>query len=210
MKLNTRKYVKLLIIVGMIFTIIAGCNTGKDGSIEEMKNENTEPSKNNESEELDRLNKLEELDDEFVINLVTRAFDYHWRTRFNYNEDDEAIFTVDNVEYMYLSKEIDTREKLLTYLQEVYTEEVSQALFESYGLMERDGRLYHECSMLSTLMMWDESNIELIDESKENQTKTYEFHVPVFGDEDEVRLIEIVELKRVEGKGWRVNTVIDF
>jgi len=112
---------------------------------------------------------------------------------------------LNNIPYRYYSKDIDSIEKMINYLNEVYTEEISKKIVKPKKEKIRDGRLYHEDGDMGTLMGWGNSDIKLIKST--DTIKTYEFKVPTVDDYFEDRIVELVY---VDGKGWRVNTIIDY
>lgn len=142
--------------------------------------------------------------DKEVVDLVFKAFERHWYTRFNDNPNKLDIFMLQGTEYRYLSPNIDTEGKMLAYLQEVYTSEVSQQLYGSYGYQQHNGRFYHQPGELGTLYAWKKAEPTLL--YKKNNRALYQLKVPVgdFIEEKQVELVYLID------RGWRVNTVIDY
>lgn len=142
--------------------------------------------------------------DKEVVDLVFKAFERHWNTRFNDNPNKLDIFMLQGTEYRYLSPDVDTEDKMLAYLQEVYTAEVSQQLYGSYGYQQHNGRFYHLPGELGTLYAWKKAEPTLL--YKKNNRALYQLKVPVsdFVEEKQVELVYLID------RGWRINTVIDY
>lgn len=147
----------------------------------------------------------DQLTEEFLVELASRGASHFWRMLHETNED--GFTELNGEKVMYLSSDIDTKEKYLAYLGEVYTERISLEIFERFDYQEDQGRLYHYGSgEMGWSTNWKASKVKLVKTSKDGSRRQYRYLVPA--GEAGIGLYDIY-LERT-GDGWRLDTCIDM
>jgi hypothetical protein len=122
----------------------------------------------------------------------------------------ERSFKVEDNRYRWMGSDLDSKEKLITYLEEVTTPEQSAAYWkkeiENGMLREINGKLSQPDADGGSTRDWNASKATLIKDG--NTQKTYSLKVPL-GDSDNYEVHEI-KVKLVEDKGWRIDGTLDF
>lgn len=194
-----------LTLTALLFVaLLAGCNVQDEAPEQDIAQTEKDIQADTEPKNVVDVVVDEELSQEKVVDIIVKGFNYHWNTQFDYYDAPDAFFELDGVTYLYLSPTYDTEEKMLAYLEEIYTEQVSKVLVQSYGYQVHDGRFYHEYAEAGTLYNWNHAIVEEIEGN--NRQKLYQVKVP---DGDFESVFEI-ELLNIPAKGWRLNTLIPY
>ncbi len=143
-------------------------------------------------------------DNDFIPTLVSGAFGRYWRVEFGSDGTGE-MFEEDGVHYCYYPEDIDTLEKMTSYLNEVYTEGVSSLL--TRNRLSKDGRLYHHDGALGTLMNWERATVLFCDTYPDGKSKIALMKIPTVDGHYEV---ETIKLFFLEGKGWRIGSIPSY
>ncbi len=143
-------------------------------------------------------------DNDFIGPLVADAFGRYWRVEFGSDGTGE-MFEEGGVHYRYYPDDIDTLEKMTSYLNEVYTEGVSSLL--TRNRQSKDARLYHHDGALGTLMNWERATVLFFDTYPDGKSKTTLMKIPTVDGHYEV---ETIKLFYLEGKGWRVGSIPSY
>jgi hypothetical protein len=205
-----RVFMKKYIIILLLINLITGC----DSRLKESKNEIPITDNNLPTESLKSTVESENsigrqlIDNDFVLNLVTEAFNRTWRVEVaDYNEAEGSTFKDGSTTYRFYSSDIDTEEEMNNYLEEVYTEKITKEITKEIFKHQKNGKLYHSDGELGTLMGWGDSKFNIIPEESNGYKQFFDFQVPTtddFFDEEKVELILIKD------RGWRVNSYIDY
>ncbi len=155
----------------------------------------------------------EAISEQEVVRLAGEAQKHYWHVAAGGNYEEEVIktFPVEgrDSEYRWMGSDLNTKEKYIAYLEEVYTPEQAEAFWkrqtESGAIVEIDGKLAQINADGGSLRFWGESKAKLIRDGVGQ--KTYRLTVP-FG-EDEYEEKE-VKLRFVEGKGWRIDQAVEL
>ncbi|SOC16672.1 S-layer family protein [Ureibacillus xyleni] len=110
-------------------------------------------------------------------------------------------FMKGDLEYRYMGETLDSEEKLLNYLGTWYSPEQTAKLFKELGFITHNGKLAQPNADGGSLLNWEKATAKLIKSS--TKSKTFEVKVPIadFGEYETNQ----VDLRFVEGIGWRVN-----
>lgn len=114
-------------------------------------------------------------------------------------------FTRDGLEYRYMAESLDTEAKLKAFLSQTYTPEQVEKIFKDLGFITHNGKLAQPNADGGSLLNFEKATAKLI--SNSTSVKKYELKLPL-GETKEVQTM-IAELRFVEGKGWRVHTLVD-
>jgi WD40 repeat protein len=146
-----------------------------------------------------------DMDEETVVNLYVKGIEKYWYVMGGGSGDRlcEQVKLKD-LNYRYLGSNIGTKEKLLIYLQEIFTLEASQAFINQVGILEHHGRLIQPDDDGGSLLEFEKVKASLLDEKED--IKEYEIKVPL---PEEVNLedsVFLVRVKKVQRLGWRIDT----
>ena len=143
-----------------------------------------------------------------IREQLAKAITKYWHVRNGGGMTDGEIkeFTFNQTPYRYLGSDIDTMEKILSYLQDTYTKEASHSFIKQAGIIEKDGRLAQPNADGGSLLNWPEALISRIQET--DTSKEYEFNVPI-GELAESKLVRI-KWKKVDDNGWRIDSLPHF
>ncbi len=152
----------------------------------------------------------EKMDEKAVVKLVAEGMKRYWHVMSGGEgaggtSDGGPIptFQVNGKEYRYLGKDIDTKEKLMDYLQASYTPEASDAFVKGAMIVEHEGRLGQPDADGGSLLQWENAQATLIKES--GDVKEFELKVP-FGEGADIQFEAVtVEVKKSKD-GWRIST----
>ncbi|WP_052123972.1 DL-endopeptidase inhibitor IseA family protein [Ureibacillus manganicus] len=114
-------------------------------------------------------------------------------------------FTKGGLEYRYMSESLNTESKLKAYLGQTHTPEQVEKLFKDLGFITHNGKLAQPNADGGSILNFEKATVKLI--SSSTTVKKYELKVPL-GDTKEVQTM-VSELRFVEGKGWRVHSLVD-
>ncbi|MFT9849721.1 DL-endopeptidase inhibitor IseA family protein [Aneurinibacillus sp. REN35] len=112
-------------------------------------------------------------------------------------------FTVNGLEYRYMSSDLDTKKEFINYLRKTYTAEAIATYMKQAKIIEHNGRLAQPNADGGSLLQWDKAQATLIRYA--NGIAEYELKVP-YGEEGAIEFdICRIQLK-YEKDGWKVNT----
>jgi len=121
------------------------------------------------------------------------------------DRDDKALGN-DYANYRWMASDLNTKAKLIEYLELLFTSEQVQAYYkeltDSKAIVEIDGKLAQLNADGGSLLEWSNATVKLVQDGK--TAKTYKFTVPM-GDEFEEKEIK---LQLVPDKGWRFNVPV--
>ncbi|WP_167357218.1 DL-endopeptidase inhibitor IseA family protein [Paenibacillus pectinilyticus] len=104
--------------------------------------------------------------------------------------------------YYYFCSDLDTYGEMYQYLEETFTHNIAKKLIESVVVVINN-RLSYQSVGWGSMNDWSRA-IGMI-ASRDENTITYKFKVPVFGDDYPTDEIQI-EYKYITNKGWRINS----
>lgn len=147
---------------------------------------------------------IENMDEKAVVQLAVDAMSHFWFVSGGGTYPDGVeieSFSEGDMFYRFMGPDLDTKEELLTYLQETYTKEASEQMFEQFGFIERDGRLAQPDADFGSLLEWEKAQPSLIEDKGDR--KKFELKVP-FGEEGEFEVVKVT-VRKVKGAGWKVE-----
>ncbi|WP_165452460.1 DL-endopeptidase inhibitor IseA family protein [Paenibacillus thalictri] len=119
-------------------------------------------------------------------------------------------FTVKGMEYRWLGSDIETKAKLLAYLEETYTPEQVSAYWNKQTdnsiLLEINGRLAQPNADGGGSLNWAEAKATLVKDSTDK--KTFKLNVPFYDVDHTHEEIE-VQYRFIPGYGWRIDGTVD-
>ncbi len=144
---------------------------------------------------------------ETAVDLIANAKKSYWYVVSGGEGTGEMkTFTKDGLEYRYMSDSLDTEAKLKAYLGQTYTPDQVEKLYKDLGFIINNGKLAQPNADGGSLLNFEKATATLV--SKSATVIKYELKVPL-GDTNEVQSM-IGELRFVEGKGWRVHSLVDI
>lgn len=109
-------------------------------------------------------------------------------------------FTKDGNDYRYLGVDLDTKEKVIAYLQQSFSKEAAISFLEQAAFIEVNGRLAQSNADGGSLLNWKNATASLLIEEENN--RVYQYSVP-YGDGFDQIILEVVFVK--EKDGWKLN-----
>lgn len=113
-----------------------------------------------------------------------------------------TTFNYKGMDYRYFCSEIDTKVKLVKYLNEVFTLNAINKGFKKYKFIEYKGKLAQPNADGGSLLEWDKAKAKLIYQRK--NIRLYEFAVP-YGETVQYEKRKVTFVK-VRGK-WQINEI---
>lgn len=211
-----KKTSKLLFITSflLLFAVI-GCSPASEPQAQPQPTETptaipitpTQPA----SEDQEAPQAAENMDEKAVVKLTAEGIKLYWHVMTGgegaggtTSGGPIPTVQINGMEYRYLGQDIETNEKLMEYLQQVYTKEASEAFIKNANIVEHEGRLAQPNADGGSMLQWENAQASLIQEAAD--TKQFELKVSS-GEGANVEFKPItVEVKNVEGAGWRINT----
>ncbi|MCR8980558.1 DL-endopeptidase inhibitor IseA family protein [Brevibacillus laterosporus] len=118
--------------------------------------------------------------------------------------DKSKSFTHEGKDYRFVGSDIDTKEKLMKYLENVYTKTASDKVVDNLKLIEKDGKLAQPSIDKSSVLQWGSGQAEMITENQNG--REYEIKVPI-GEGDQVDFkVYSVRIKQEDGV-WKLDTI---
>ncbi|MED1788228.1 DL-endopeptidase inhibitor IseA family protein [Brevibacillus laterosporus] len=118
--------------------------------------------------------------------------------------DKSKSFTHEGKDYRFVGSDIDTKEKLMKYLENVYTKTASDIVVNNLKLIEKDGKLAQPSIDKSSVLQWGSGQAEMITENQNG--REYEIKVPI-GEGDQVDFkVYSVRIKQEDGV-WKLDTI---
>jgi hypothetical protein len=141
-----------------------------------------------------------------AIKLALSARQHYWDTMNGHiqkakdSKCSSKTFIYKGTEYRYFCSELDTKEKLVKYLNEVFTLNAINKGIKKYRFIEYHGKLAQPNGDGGSLLEWDKAKAKLIYQRKD--IRLYEFSVP-YGDpvEYEKRKVTFVKVRNK----WQIN-----
>ncbi|HHV65350.1 MAG TPA: hypothetical protein GXX46_09795 [Peptococcaceae bacterium] len=145
------------------------------------------------------------MDEAGVLELVQEAIKHKYYVQAGGNiEGKLETFEHEEMEYRYLGPDLETKDKLLAYLEETFTPETAEQFITEMMFIEKDGRMAQPNADGGSILQWDKAEVSLIQEA--GNSKEFAFKVP-YGDEANLQYETIpMQVTYVDGKGWRVAT----
>ncbi|RAP27817.1 hypothetical protein C2W64_00636 [Brevibacillus laterosporus] len=113
-------------------------------------------------------------------------------------------FTHDGKEYRYVGSDLDTKEKLMKYLENIYTKATSDKLMTNLQLIEKDGKLAQPNADKGSMLQWANGQAEMITENQNG--REYEIKVPS-GEGDQVDFKGYSVRIKQENGVWKLDTI---
>lgn len=111
-------------------------------------------------------------------------------------------FKYKGMDYRYFCSELNTKKKLVKYLNEVFTLNAINKGMKKYKFIEYKGKLAQPNADSGSILEWEKATAKLIYQRKD--IRLYEFTVPLDGTvQDEKRKVTFVKVK---GK-WKINSI---
>lgn len=119
----------------------------------------------------------------------------------SYKEGEYKTFTLNDMTYRYLSKDIDTKKELMAFLTESVTRPYAKEYFDTLGLIKHKGKLAQLEADGGSILQWDKAvpTFEKID----GKDYVYSLQIPV-GETEEMETYT-VSVRFGKENGWRIN-----
>lgn len=145
------------------------------------------------------------IDEAGVLELVQEAIKHKFYVQAGGSiEGEMETFEQEGMEFRYLGSDLETKDKLLAYLEETFTPEAAEQFIAEMMFIEKDGRMAQPNADGGSILQWDKAEVSLIQES--GNSKEFAFKVP-YGDEADPQYDTIpIQVTYVAEKGWRVAT----
>lgn len=145
---------------------------------------------------------ISKLNHETVIPLIVEA-----QKRYTYTTSGGAsgaaagTFTLSGQTYRYLSQDIGTRSKLLSYLMETYTKQASETFIQK-NFVQNNGKMAQLQADGGSLLEFDRATAKMI--SMTDTSRVYRLTVPYVDNAQPVERV-MVKFALVDGQ-WKINT----
>jgi hypothetical protein len=117
------------------------------------------------------------------------------------------LFTNNGREYRYMGSDFDTKEKALSYLEEVYTKELADRIYGALEIIEQNGKTAVPVQELTYNLLWQDTEVETM--KKQNKSLwTINFKVPV--ENDGANLFKNYYIEFKYENGWKLNGSLPF
>ncbi|MBY8914916.1 IseA DL-endopeptidase inhibitor family protein [Bacillus sp. YC2] len=140
-----------------------------------------------------------------ALQLALSAREHFWNTmsggthKSNTNCTSEP-FEYQNLQYVFMCKELGTKTKAVKYLTPVFTKQAIDKGFKNYHFAVKDGKLAVPVGDGDNLLNWKKAKMTLL--SNKGSAKTYRFTVPTLdGSPSAKRDVTFVK----ENNVWKVN-----
>nr|WP_106781026.1 DL-endopeptidase inhibitor IseA family protein [Lysinibacillus timonensis] len=144
------------------------------------------------------------ISDNDALDLFTESKKAYWNAvAGGEGKGTTETFTKDELEYRYMSEQLNTEAKLRAYLADYYTPEQVEKLFKDLGFITHKGQLAQPNADGGSLLNFEKATIKLLEDS--SNVKKYELTVPL-GETGEVETVK-GELHYVDDEGWRVHSI---
>jgi hypothetical protein len=139
-----------------------------------------------------------QIDEKSIVDLVSQAQKMYWQLQAAKTE--QEAFTFKEQRYVYLTEDFSTREKLLLFLERVYTKEASEFFFDEAGYEIYKDKVTALYGDSGSLRAWDKAQATLVKETP--SSKTFRVEVPI-GDSTEIEE-KFITVKQLPNLGWRI------
>lgn len=103
-----------------------------------------------------------------------------------------------------MDKKINSKEKVMEMLCEVFTNEEAEEVYKILGFVEKNGVLYRQWADTGSILAWDKAVAKKIETEGNKAVVTFE--IPSYpGDEIFTEQIEYVYINNL---GWRLNSLV--
>ncbi|WP_409294783.1 DL-endopeptidase inhibitor IseA family protein [Peribacillus sp. SCS-26] len=117
-----------------------------------------------------------------------------------------STFQQDGGQYRFLSRPFNTRKKILSYLEEVFTKERALEMYNQHGFIKKDGRMAQPVSFKTPALLWEGSEVtEIMQYGNEGWIAAYE--IPSVS---ESKKFEQLDITLHYENGWKVNAILQF
>ncbi|MCP1311469.1 DL-endopeptidase inhibitor IseA family protein [Paenibacillus tyrfis] len=145
-----------------------------------------------------------ELTNDAAIKLMDEARDRNYKLLqkggpcddFNYINDDDGG-------YAFICDELNSKEKIQKYLEEVFTSPIADTIIDQLDLRKMDNKLAFSPKDWGSMYDW--SSIKVSKATKDGNKVTFLFKVGLLDASVEAKTIEIT-FKYIDKSGWRVDT----
>ena len=118
--------------------------------------------------------------------------------------DKSKSFSHDGKDYRFVVSDIDTKEKLMKYLENIYTKAARDKVIDNLKLIEKEGKLAQPTVDKSSVLQWEGGQAEMITEDQNG--REYEIKVPV-GEGNEVDFKGYSVRMKQEDGAWKLDTI---
>ena len=146
---------------------------------------------------------LPELNRDAAIDKVVAAQQAFFHISSGGNDFVYESFEYEGYPYRYMGGELDTWEKLYSYIDDIYTDEAIEALIEWMGLVEHEGRLAQPDADGGSIVDWRTAEVILAEDKKIE--KTYDFTISYGESTETVSFTFVLD----EGK-WKLNYPLGY
>ncbi|MFJ8265456.1 DL-endopeptidase inhibitor IseA family protein [Peribacillus asahii] len=141
------------------------------------------------------------LSDANAIKIANNASIHFWNALHGYKNTSclQKTFTYKGTQYSYLCKEFNTKDKLVKYLSETFTNSAIQKGLKDYRYITYKGKLARPVGDGFGMLEWKKAKVKLID--KKQNVRSYKFTVPTVDGGSVKRTVTFYK----SGSKWKVN-----
>ncbi|WP_371175924.1 IseA DL-endopeptidase inhibitor family protein [Bacillus atrophaeus] len=141
-----------------------------------------------------------------ALQLALQAREHFWNTMSGHNPKAKnstctnKTFEYQNLQYIYMCSEFDTKAKVVHYLTPVFTKEAITNGLKDYHFTVYKGKFAVPIGDGDNLLNWEKASSKLV--SKKGSVRTYEFTVPLLDGSPAVKR-KVTYVK--ENNKWKIN-----
>ena len=119
------------------------------------------------------------------------------------NNKQQQTLAIDGKEYIWLATDIDTRAKLHSHMEKIFSSNAVDTFIDQAGIIEKDGKLLIRKSELKTKLDWKNAMASWV--TGEGDKIEYELKVP-YSDGNDVEFTPVLVDYQKIGNVWRITT----
>lgn len=147
-----------------------------------------------------------------VRQLTSAAKEHYWTISIGgkgEHSNEEVTVPGKDYNYRWMGSDLDTKAKLIAYLEEVYTPEQAAAFWtkesQDGSLVDIGGKLAQPNADGGNLLDWSKAKVRVVDDG--DKQKTFQLTVPL-GEFEVGSEEKQVKVRWLDGKGWRIDVPV--
>lgn len=159
-----------------------------------------------QGEEIKNSEKIEQLTELKAKETVSKAFTYAIAV-YNGGAGQTQEFTYKGTKYRFMAEEFDSKEKIVHYLEETYTNELASRIYGVLDCIMYENKLAQPIKDSSTNLEWQKTQIASLKQINET-TWTIQFKVAIDSKGSPIYRFFNIEFKYENG--WKLNDALPF
>jgi iseA protein len=143
----------------------------------------------------------QDLSDANAIKIANNASIHFWNALHGYRNSpcSQKTFTYKGIQYSYLCQEFNTKDKLVKYLSETFTDSAVKKGLTNYKYITYKGKLARPVGDGFSMLEWKKAKVKLVDQKR--NVRSYRFTVPAVDGDSVKRTVTFYK----SGSKWKVN-----